>query len=84
MQRVMDNQAALEQQIVNMKCQAYGNAKSTKMAFNERALISSYMRTYGPEKIMEWYSLCYARNVLPERAIKYICGIVRNEREGEE
>ena len=73
-------QQELEQQIVNLKCRAYG-VESVQMQSGESALVASYCRAYGADLVLEWYSSAASHRVSEWKAIRYVCGCVRNYRQ---
>lgn len=70
----------LEQQIVNVKCYAYGVSK-VGIAKGEKACAVNLLREFGVEFLSEWYSSAAARSVGEYDAIRYVCGCARNRRE---
>lgn len=71
-----------EQQVVNIKCEAYG-VKSVRMAVGEPRIALNLMVDFGADKLLEWYSIAADRRVSEWRAIQYVCGIARKVRESD-
>jgi hypothetical protein len=68
------------QEIVNLKCAAYG-IRSVKMDRNEQKIAGSLCREFGPDMVLEWYRTAAAKGVRDREAVQYVCGIARNVRE---
>lgn len=74
-------QERLEQEAVNIKCEAYG-VKSVRMPQGEVTSAVRIMKEFGADKLLEWYGSA-ARNRVPDsRSWRYLTGIARNVREG--
>lgn len=71
----------LEQLAVNLKCQAYRRKKRVTLAIAEAAHIDKLSKAYGPDQVLEWYSIAARKKVRPRNAIKYVWGIVRKLRD---
>lgn len=78
----IDAQQQIAQLAVNLKCQAYG-IKKTRMLNGEAAHISKLCKVYGADLVLEWYRIAADQEVPPERAIKYVYGIVRKLKDTE-
>jgi archaellum component FlaC len=81
--RCINAKKDLEQQIIDLKCEAY-RVKCVTIANGELAIVLKLVNEFGADRVLEWYSLA-ASSMVPERkAIKYVCGIARNTREQEQ
>ena len=69
----------LEQQIVNLKCQAY-RVKRVTMARGECSTAIRLLAEFGPDKLLFWYVSASDRYVSESKSIRYVCGCARNER----
>lgn len=76
----MDLNAWTDQQIVNIKCRAYGS-ESTIFDKAEKSIVRNLLTEFGPELVIEWYASAARNGCLEDKAVKYICGCARNERE---
>lgn len=81
MQEALRQEKALEQQAVNLKCEAY-EVKSSEFLKGEKTLILKMCREFGTETVLGWYRTAFQRGVTNSKAIRYVCGIARNVREG--
>lgn len=80
MRSAMEAEKELQQQAINLKCEAYG-VESTHMASGETTLILSLCKEFGAETVLYWYRSAEGRRVSEYKAIKYVCGCARNSRE---
>lgn len=70
---------ALDQEMVNIKCDAYG-VKAVRMQRGEYAAMRNMVAEFGADLVLEWYSIAAAKGVKEWDAIRYVCGIARNIR----
>lgn len=78
-QATIKAQADVRQQIVNMKCAAYGITQCT-IATGEATGASRLINEFGADKVMSWYQSAAGHNVWESDAIRYVYGCAKNER----
>ena len=79
-QQALEAQREIEQQIVNIKCDAYG-VKRVEMGRGEAKIAARLIEEFGADAVVGWYNSAASRNVKKWATIKYVCGCARNERE---
>lgn len=80
MAQALANEQSLKQEAVNLKCQAYGVNK-IHMVKGEHKHIVTLCREHGADNVLNWYRLASDHDVPEDRAIKYVYGIIRNQKE---
>ena len=80
LQAATEASAILRQEIVNVKCSAYGVTR-VHLAPQELTIAKRLVSEFGADKIVEWYECAVANGVPADRAVKYICGCARRTRE---
>lgn len=80
-QSVLDAQAAIKQQIVNIKCEAFC-VQSVEMEPGEISRVTKLLEEFGPEYIMEWYASAAVNCRNTSKIVPYLCGCARHVREG--
>lgn len=75
----VESRKALEQEIVSLKCGAYGR-DTARFADGEMASAIKLLREFGSERLMEWYCAAAIARVTEWKAIQYVCGCARNVR----
>jgi hypothetical protein len=83
MRAALRNERELQQQAVNLKCEAY-EIDSCRMESGEVTIIIRLCREFGAETVLEWYRTAHRKRVRPASAIRYVCGIARNIRQQRE
>lgn len=73
-------EAELRLLVHQIKDTAYGYAECQMDAAEESRAIT-LCREFGPEKVSEWYASACRHNVSEWKAVRYISGCARNERE---
>jgi len=76
-------QKEVEQQIINMKCEAYG-VDIVQITKIEKNRVSQMIKQYGADRVFEWYRITADYGVEQSEAIKYIYGIIRRKKESGE
>ncbi len=80
MRCAMEATQELEQEFVNLKCAAYG-VESVYISNQEKKRIVQLCNDRGADKVLEWFSIAYKRDVGASNALQYVHGIIRNIRE---
>jgi hypothetical protein len=75
----VETRKRLEQQVVNMKCDAFG-VESVQFPKGEMTSAIRLIEEFGADRVNEWYHSAAERGVTPWKCIQYICGIARNVR----
>lgn len=73
-------EAEIEQQIVNIKCDAYG-VSSVTLAKNEVPVARRLMDEFGPAMVVAWYRAAACAEVRPYDVPRYLNGCARRTRE---
>lgn len=76
---VLQAERDLDQQAVNLKCQAYG-VQQIRMKTGERKIICNLCREFDPVQVLGWYEIACKNGVAEIDAVKYVCGIARKVR----
>lgn len=79
MRKLSKAKQEVEQEIVNMKCEAY-EVETIRLSHKETLFASNLIQEFGVDKLREWYELAACRFVYSDDAIQYVCGIARNVR----
>jgi hypothetical protein len=69
----------LEQEIVNIKCEGYG-VERTCLDPSETTIATNLVDEFGPDLVIEWYSVAASHRVPERQAIRYVCGCARKTR----
>lgn len=80
MRASLDRAKELDQEAVNLKCNAY-DVKTVTVVPRELGMIIKLCREFGAETVLDWYRQACNRGVDEDQSIKYVCGIARNTRE---
>jgi hypothetical protein len=75
----VDSRKDLEQEVINMKCDAYG-VSTVNFPKGEMTTALKLIDEFGADRVTEWYRLAADRRVSQWQAIKYVCGIARKVR----
>jgi hypothetical protein len=78
----IDARKGLEQEIVNLKCDAY-QTERCHIDAQEIATATNLLREFGADQLLAWYCSASRHNVKPSSAIQYVCGCARRTRERE-
>lgn len=70
----------LRQEIVNLKCAAYGIDTCT-IQKGEIASVRKLLAEFGADEVLSWYQSAARNNVSQWQSVRYVCGIARNVRE---
>ena len=70
----------LNQQIVNMKCAAY-RVESTTFDNGEKTIMGRLCGEFGADIVLGWYQSAADHNCPESRAVRYVCGCAKKERE---
>lgn len=70
---------ALDQEMVNLKCDAYG-VKAVRMQRGEYTMMRNLVAEFGADMVLDWYGIAAAKGVKEWDAVRYVCGIARNVR----
>lgn len=79
-ERAIEAEQDREQVIVNMKCAAY-RQKSCTIQRGEMSIALGLVREFGADNVARWYVAAARRGVHEAKAVRYVCGCARNERE---
>lgn len=80
MREAMTRDRELEQRAVDLKCEAFG-VNSVRMSKGEETHIIKLCQEFGAETVLGWYRVA-AYKTTEAKAVRYVCGIARNVREG--
>lgn len=76
----LQQEKRLEQEAVNLKCQAYG-VEQVQLDRGEKGKIVVLCREFGAETVLDWYRIAVSNGIPEWKAIRYVSGIARNVRE---
>ena len=74
--QAVESRRVLEQQVVNIKCDAY-RVRSIDIVKGEMSCAINLIREFGVELLAEWDGSAASRDVTVKNAIKYVCGCAR-------
>lgn len=80
MRAAIEAEKELEQQAVNLKCEAYVTSRVDMLAGEAKRIIK-LCRRYGADNVLDWYRCAFKQGVREDRAIKYVSGIIRRKKE---
>jgi hypothetical protein len=83
MAEALAQEKALEQQAINLKCDAY-DTDSVQFLKGETGRIVTLCKEHGAENVLRWYGIAAEREVSELRALPYVYGIIRNVRKDQE
>lgn len=78
-QHELDIEAALSQNVVDIKCQAY-EVDTTTIVKSETTTAKRLLAEFGPTLVIEWYRSAASNEVREVDAIRYVCGCARKVR----
>lgn len=71
---------ALEQEVINLKCDAY-SVEQVDFDKGEMASAIGLLNEFGADLVVQWYRTAAKNRVTAYKAIRYVCGCARNHRE---
>ncbi len=78
-QEAIAAEKALRQEVVNLKCAAYGIERCT-IKPGEVAAIRRLIGEFGADQVLVWYQSAATHNCKEWDAVRYVCGCARNQR----